>query len=138
MTRTLLLVEDDANFREDLREHLDKAGYTVNVTSTYKAGLNAAIDKPYDIVVTDTILLDNNFPDMTFYGTELCRQLRRRGHEGVIIGMSGSARMSIMGAKEENLADVYQKNGADAFIKKSNIETLESTIETALVARMKS
>jgi len=136
MMKTLLLVEDDEDLRTALTTRLSDAGYTVNAVATYKTGLNAAINKKYDIVVTDTILLDDNFPDMNFYGTELCRQLRRRGHEGVIIGMSSDTKIPSI-EKEHNLKDVYAEQGADAFIKKNDLKTLERTIEQALAARAK-
>ncbi len=66
----VLIIEDEEQIADFLRRGLSFKGYTVDVARTGEAGLDAARDKPPDIVVLDVML-----PGMN--GFEVCLRLRQ-------------------------------------------------------------
>ncbi len=66
----VLIIEDEEHIADFLRRGLSFKGYTVDVARTGEAGLDAARDKPPDIVVLDVML-----PGMN--GFEVCLRLRQ-------------------------------------------------------------
>ena len=77
MTR-ILIVEDEASYRETLGYLLRREGYQVTEAPDGEAGLAA-----YDRTGADLVLLDLMMPGLT--GTEVFRRLRRRGSVPVIM-----------------------------------------------------
>ncbi|MCL3861478.1 response regulator transcription factor [Actinotalea sp. K2] len=77
MTR-ILLVEDEESYRDPLSYLLRKEGYDVAVAAT---GPEAVAR--YDQGGADLVLLDLMLPGLS--GTEVCRELRRRGNVPVIM-----------------------------------------------------
>jgi CheY-like chemotaxis protein len=67
---TVLLIEDDAVYRELATVVLEEAGCTVIPASTAEDGLRLARERPLDLVLTD-----QNLPGMD--GFEVVRELRR-------------------------------------------------------------
>jgi two-component system OmpR family response regulator len=55
-TMKILLVEDDAQVREYIRQGLEEAGHTVDVAETGKTGLFLATTETFDIIVLDRML----------------------------------------------------------------------------------
>ena len=68
-TRTVLVVEDDADIRNLVRLHLEDAGFTVEATDNGTDGLRRSLDGDADLVVLDLML-----PGVD--GLEVCRRLR--------------------------------------------------------------
>ncbi len=77
MTR-VLIIEDEANYRETLGFLLKKEGFDVTEAADGTAGLAA-----YDRQGADIVLLDLMMPGLS--GTEVCRQLRIRGQVPIIM-----------------------------------------------------
>jgi two-component system response regulator RegX3 len=77
MTR-VLIIEDEANYRETLGFLLQKEGFEVTEAADGTAGLAA-----YDRQGADIVLLDLMMPGLS--GTEVCRQLRVRGQVPIIM-----------------------------------------------------
>ncbi len=77
MTR-VLIIEDEANYRETLGFLLKKEGFEVTEAADGTAGLAA-----YDRQGADIVLLDLMMPGLS--GTEVCRQLRVRGQVPIIM-----------------------------------------------------
>ena len=77
MTR-VLIIEDEANYRETLGFLLGKEGFEVTEAADGTAGLAA-----YDRKGADIVLLDLMMPGLS--GTEVCRQLRVRGQVPIIM-----------------------------------------------------
>ncbi len=71
MSRNVLVIEDDKDISRLLELHLKDEGYSVTVVPDGRAGLRAALSRPYDIVILDLIL-----PGMD--GLEVCRGIRNR------------------------------------------------------------
>ncbi|MGD8439740.1 MAG: response regulator transcription factor [Holophagae bacterium] len=68
-TRTILVIEDDADIRSLVELHLEDAGFGVVLEPDGSRGLRRALDEVFDLVVLDIML-----PGVD--GLEICRQLR--------------------------------------------------------------
>ena len=77
MTR-VLIIEDEATYRETLGYLLRKEGFDVVEAADGAAGLTA-----FDRQGADIVLLDLMMPGLS--GTEVCRQLRARGSVPIIM-----------------------------------------------------
>jgi two-component system, OmpR family, KDP operon response regulator KdpE len=77
-TTSVLVIEDDASVVGILATALGAAGYTVVVTTTARAGLQAIETTPADLVI-----LDLGLPDMD--GLEVCGRIRSRSTSPVIV-----------------------------------------------------
>jgi two-component system, OmpR family, response regulator RegX3 len=65
----VLVVEDEPAIRDAVGYALRSDGFEVDLAGDGEAGLDAALEQPYDVVVLDLML-----PKMS--GTEVCRRLR--------------------------------------------------------------
>ncbi|HEV3415436.1 MAG TPA: response regulator transcription factor [Pirellulales bacterium] len=74
----VLIVEDDATLLRGLKDNFAAQGYHVRTAREGRAGLDAALTKPPDLVVLDIML-----PVMNGY--EVCRLLRQQGLEMPIL-----------------------------------------------------
>lgn len=74
----ILVVEDEASYREPLTYQLGREGFDVVAVASGPEGLAA-----YDDGGADLVLLDLMLPGLS--GTEVCRELRRRGDVPVIM-----------------------------------------------------
>ncbi|XBH21776.1 response regulator transcription factor [Jonesiaceae bacterium BS-20] len=77
MTR-ILIVEDEESYREPLTYQLKREGYEVDAVANGPDALVA-----YDFAKPDLVLLDLMLPGLS--GTEVCRELRKRGDVPVIM-----------------------------------------------------
>lgn len=81
LSRHILVIEDEAAFREAVRIRLNRAGYRVTVASDAQEGLQQAVATAFDV-----ILLDLRMPGLG--GDELLRALRPLGLRSKIVVMS--------------------------------------------------
>jgi DNA-binding response OmpR family regulator len=72
----LLVVEDDDDIVEPLREGLDREGFDITVANTGRAAMTSVDD-------VDLVLLDLGLPDID--GTDVCRMLRERSDVPIIV-----------------------------------------------------
>ena len=77
MTR-ILIIEDEASYREALSFLLQREGFEVDVVPDGAAGLAA-----FDRTGADLVLLDLMMPGLP--GAEVCRRLRQRGNVAIIM-----------------------------------------------------
>lgn len=68
----LLVIEDEPRMREAIEKGLRKAGFAVDSTALGAEGEELVARGNYDLVVLDIMLPDRD-------GTDICRNLRRRG-----------------------------------------------------------
>ncbi|ACK69786.1 two component transcriptional regulator, winged helix family [Gloeothece citriformis PCC 7424] len=68
----ILLVDDEVELTEPLRQVLSKEGYTIDVADNGKTGLQLALNHGYDLLILDWML-----PYLS--GLEICQQLRSQG-----------------------------------------------------------
>ncbi len=72
----LLVVEDDDDIVDPLREGLDREGFDITVARTGRAAMSSLDD-------VDLVLLDLGLPDID--GTDVCRMLRERSDVPIIV-----------------------------------------------------
>ena len=83
--RTLLLVDDDQELRESLRDQLALHDeFDIATAGTAAQGVEAAKKERLDL-----ILLDVGLPDMD--GREACKIMRKNGFKGPIVMLTGNA-----------------------------------------------
>ncbi len=70
--KKVLVVEDEADFRDMLTQILERAGYAVSAAPNGEEGLAL-----YRTAAPDVVILDVHLPDMS--GFEICRQIRLQG-----------------------------------------------------------
>jgi DNA-binding response OmpR family regulator len=78
METTLLLVDDEVKILEAMRVFLEKEGYRIVTATTGRLALSVAKVENPALVVLDWML-----PEMN--GMEVCRELRKTGHYGIIM-----------------------------------------------------
>lgn len=74
----LLVVEDQIKMANFLRQGLEEAGYSTDVAETGSAAESLVSENPYDLIV-----LDINLPDQN--GMDTARHIRRDGFSGPIL-----------------------------------------------------
>jgi excisionase family DNA binding protein len=101
----VLVVDDEAPFRELLRELLDQAGYRVTLAGGAREAMERIANHRPDLVITDIAMPGED-------GTELTRTLRREPAlaQVPVIAVTGAF-------NERSLADIYQA-GADVLLSK--------------------
>lgn len=84
----LLIVEDDAGFRETLVTALETENYEVVCADNGEAGLKIASKGTFDLLILDLVLPG-------FSGLEICRKLREQGNTTPIIFITGQKKEEI-------------------------------------------
>lgn len=82
----ILVIDDDDQVREMLRQMIHNAGHDVAVAADGNAGITLYRERPADLVVTDIIMPDKD-------GWEAIVELRREYPEARIIAISGGDRL---------------------------------------------
>ncbi|HLT77368.1 MAG TPA: response regulator [Ferrovibrio sp.] len=78
----ILLVDDDSDIREVLRDHLESAGHSVVEAQNGKVGMVVLGQNPCDLVITDVYMPDGD-------GIEFITRLHEQAEDLPIIAMSG-------------------------------------------------
>ena len=81
----ILVIDDDQQIRELIREILERASHTVFEADNGVAGLRKMLEETVDVVVTDIIMPDKD-------GLETITELRKSYPEVRIIAISGGGR----------------------------------------------
>jgi DNA-binding response OmpR family regulator len=117
----LLLIEDHKDIAANVAEYFDARGDEVEHVEDGNAGLEAALSRPYDVVVLDLML-----PGLD--GLSLCRQLRQAGHTRVPILM--------LTAKDliEDKIEGFEAGADDYLVKPFSLAELDARLK-ALVRR---
>ncbi len=101
----VLVVDDDGDFAECLKDALWSAGYSALVARDGAHALAALKDRRVDVMV-----LDLRLPVLS--GLDLCRELRRAGLEVptiVVTGYAGEERRAIDELRRHHVRDVMRK-----------------------------
>lgn len=80
--KRILIVDDDVQMREMLRQMLEREGYSVADAPDGKVAMKLFGEEPADLVITDLIMPEKE-------GIEMIREFRRDFPEVKIIAMSG-------------------------------------------------
>lgn len=118
----ILVIEDERQIREVLKQMLEKAGYEVDIAEDGNEGLALFKKRPADVVVTDILMPGKD-------GLETIEELSREYPELPIVAISGGG----PGEKAQFALDVAQICGAGRVLAKpfSRKEIL-SVIQDAL------
>lgn len=99
----IILIEDEIKVAEFIRTGLDEAGFEVDIFYDGQSGLNAALERTYDLYLLDWML-----PGVS--GLEICRQVRDKFPSAGIIMLTARDDM------EDKINGLDQ--GADDYITK--------------------
>lgn len=102
----ILIVDDDFQMREMLGVILERKGYDVKTASDGRAAMQLQSKKPFDIVITDTIMPEKE-------GLEIISELRRGYPRVKIIAISNDGRY-----KPEGYLELASQIGADRVLVK--------------------
>lgn len=80
----ILIVEDQKKMSRFLAKGLTEAGYSVDVAETGQAAESLTAEAPYDLIVLDAMLPEQN-------GFDTARHLRRDGYHGPILMLTALA-----------------------------------------------
>lgn len=99
----ILVIEDEPGIAGFLHEGLEEEGFAVDVAQSGREGLDLGMTNEYDLLIVDWML-----PGLS--GIEVCRQLRKEGHEEPILFLTArdSAEDAVFGLEA----------GADDYIRK--------------------
>ncbi len=119
--KRILVIDDDMQMREMLRQVLERAGYEVEDAADGKIGLHIQRQEPVDLVITDLIMPEKE-------GIETIRELRRDFPQLKIVAISGGGRISANG-----YLNVAKTIGADrTFSKPFELKELIGTVKELL------
>lgn len=99
--KTILVIDDDSDTREEIREYLAAKNYKVVTAADGAAGLKIARDRTIDLVITDLIMPRKE-------GVETIVHLKRTKPGVAIIAMSGGGR-----SRNLSFLDIAREAGAD-------------------------
>lgn len=85
MTLRILVIDDDDQIRELIREVLERSGHTVFEADNGDAGIKMVGEETVDVVVTDIIMPDKD-------GLETITELRKSYPDIKIVAISGGGR----------------------------------------------
>ncbi len=105
MTR-ILLIDDDAQARDMLRQMLERAGYDVVEAHNGRVGLQHYQASAIDLIITDILMPEQD-------GLETIQELRRLAPEAKIIAISGGGQTGLL-----DLLPVAEKLGAQCTLRK--------------------
>jgi two-component system response regulator AtoC len=121
MTRSILIVDDDARIRASLSEALIADNWSVSVADSGEAGLNAvAEDRP------DVVLADIRMPGMN--GIELLRRLRSRSQDVDVLLMTAFNDLP-------TVAVAMRDGAADFLVKPIGLRRLRRVLERVVEDR---
>jgi DNA-binding NtrC family response regulator len=114
----LLIVDDDADFREDMAGYFSRCGYRVDHCGDGRAALERIQSRSYDVAIVDMVM-----PDIG--GMEMLEQLRAAGAECPIVMLTGKGTV-------ENAVEAMKLGAADFIAKPARLKELEAVVERVL------
>jgi DNA-binding response OmpR family regulator len=121
----ILVIDDDINIREMLKECLERAEYEVLVASDGKAALTLHSANPVDLIITDIVMPEKD-------GLEIIMEFRRRFPAVKVIAISGGGKI---GANEYlNIAKVL--GATKTFSKPFELRELLAAVRELLQDRL--
>ncbi|MBI4057383.1 MAG: response regulator [Elusimicrobia bacterium] len=120
MNPKILVVDDDDNLRETLKDLLEMEGYTVAEAADGKQAMQAVVSAFYDVILMDF----NLSPDKT--GLDVVRDIRKVNAESQILMMTAHASLDIaVKAIQESVYDFLIKPVDFNYLKRAIAKALE-------------
>ncbi|MEK9970726.1 MAG: response regulator [Ferrovibrio sp.] len=122
----ILVIDDNPEFRDILRRHLEANGHAVTLAANGEQGLALLGEGSFDIVLTDILMPQRD-------GVEVLREAKRRWPDLPVIAVSGGG---WIGATE--LLAMAERLGADKVLQKPvRRDDLISAVDAALSANLR-
>ena len=121
MSATILLIDDDEQYRKMLAQRLEGAGYTVFQAQNGSHGLELFRQQAVDVVITDLIMPERE-------GLETITVMRREVPDVKIIAISGGGRI----VNTDTLPVALRFGARYAFAKPFEWSEMKSAIESLL------
>jgi len=102
----ILIIDDNANTRDILRQALERAGYEVIEAPDGRVGMQHQRAMPAEVIITDILMPEQE-------GFETIRELRRDFPTSGIIAMSGGGQIG-----RDNLLAIAERLGAQRALQK--------------------
>lgn len=119
----ILIIDDEKEIREMLRQKLEPEGYQVETAPNGKVGLRIQEEDPCDLVITDIFMPEKE-------GIETIRELRRDFPEVKIIAMTGGFRYG-----PEELLEAARMLGAHRTLSKPfKLKEMQQAIDELLAS----
>lgn len=119
--KKLLVIDDDEQFREFMRDALTDQGYEVILADNGSEGMRSATELSPDLVITDIVMPEKE-------GVEVLMELRTNDKNLPVIAMSGYNK-----GNADSYLKIAQKLGASAVLSKPfTISELIVEIEKSL------
>jgi DNA-binding NtrC family response regulator len=116
--KLLLIVEDDPEMRDVLFGSLSQNGHTIFTADSAEAALRLIDQRPFDLVLTDVRLPDQN-------GLQLLDTLKSRSPHLPVIMMTGFGTI-------QNAVEAMKKGAFDYLLKPFSLESLSQRVQNAL------
>ena len=118
----ILVVDDEEINRKLIKERLNRLGYS----AVEEAGNNRDVEILFkNGYVPDLIFMDTSM-GRDLAGYEICKRIKNNEYDSAVIGMSASLLF-------EECAEKWKDAGADGFIDKYSIATLDGVILKAII-----
>lgn len=128
MNKNILLIDDDKELCEEIREILESEGYAVELAHDGKSGFNKLLGNKHDI-----LLLDLKIPAMT--GVEVLRKIEENKLGIKVIVLTGRPMGKDLNIITDKNDEKFIVDNSDAFINKPyDIDILLSEIKRLLTA----
>ena len=125
--KRILVIDDDVQVRQMLRQMLEREGYEVVDAPDGKEGIRLYRDEPADLIITDIIM-----PEKEGIGTIF--ELRRDFPDVKIIAISGGGRL----VNKNDCLELCRAKGIPTFSKpfdrKELLEAIQKLLANALVS----
>ena len=84
MGAKILIIEDDAEFLDSLRTHLEESGYTISTEADGEKGIQRALSEHFDLIISDLGLPKQS-------GFDVCREVRFNNNNVPILILSAQS-----------------------------------------------
>jgi CheY-like chemotaxis protein len=107
----ILVIDDDANWREEVTEILQREGYHVDTAATYEEALERVNDVNYHVLVVDIRMKETDQTNED--GIKLLKELRERGSneatQAIMLSAYGTRERTRRAFREYQVADFLYK-----------------------------
>ncbi|MCZ6794209.1 MAG: sigma-54 dependent transcriptional regulator [Planctomycetota bacterium] len=114
----ILVIDDDRNHAESSADVLEHVGYSCDVVTSGREGIDAMRRRQYDLVLTDLVLSDVD-------GMEILRKAQEINPFVAVIVFTGHGTI-------ENAVEALKRGAVDYLVKPLNIEGLRIRVQKAL------
>ncbi|MBI4601096.1 MAG: sigma-54-dependent Fis family transcriptional regulator, partial [Planctomycetes bacterium] len=116
--KAILIVDDDQNHAEGTADVLESVGYSCDIATSGKQGLEALKRRQYDLVLTDLVMADAG-------GLEILRQAQELNPFVAVMVFTGHGTI-------ETAVEALKRGAVDYLVKPLDIEGLRIRVEKAL------